>query len=348
MPGALDSFHLVDVGASGGLAAYWAQLGDRLHAVGFDPLVANMQRVQAAETRPHVRFEAAFVGAGDGGTPAGVTGFFTNPYVRSSSVRAQELLRLDYVQQHFNDGAPVVWADRRISLDTYFADAARLDFLKVDTDGSDFEVLRGADALLRRGAFLGIVAECPFHGPVHEHANNFSNIERYLAARGFSLYDFDRHRYSRAALPGLFAYEIPAQTWIGQVVWGDALFFRDLAHPDYERTWGFTITRQHILTQVALFDIFGMPDCAADLLLARPDLTSPAERERLLDLLVASAGFRETYAAHVQRFERDVTAFYPSAYRPLTPAVQAPPPPRRSLLRRAAGRLRRTLRAAGG
>jgi hypothetical protein len=46
-----DPFMLVDVGASGGIAPWWYAFGAHLRAVGFDPLVAEMQRQQAL--RPH-------------------------------------------------------------------------------------------------------------------------------------------------------------------------------------------------------------------------------------------------------------------------------------------------------
>jgi hypothetical protein len=119
------------------------------------------------------------------------------------------------------------------------------------------------------------------------------------------------------------------------VVWGDALYFRDLAHPHYEATWHYRVTRERLLTLVALFELYGLPDCAAELLLAWPQLTTEAERTRLLDLLVVSAGFDTTYAAHMARFERDPRAFYPRSYTapaaaaggtPAAPAPAAPVP----------------------
>jgi hypothetical protein len=223
-------------------------------------------------------------------------------------------MRLDYVAKHFNEGEEVILAEQHVTLDDYFPPEAELDFLKVDTDGSDLQVLLGADNLLRRGAFLGIVVEAQFQGWPHDYANTFANIDRYLRARGFALYDFDRHRYTRAALPGLFEYDIPAQTLTGQALWGDALYFRDFADSHYETTWHYRVTRERLLKLVALFDLFGLPDCAAELLLARPNLTEVEDRNRLLDLLVRSAGFDGTYEQHIKRFEESVDPFFPSSY----------------------------------
>ena len=316
--GPVGDFSVVDVGASGGIADHWAVFGDALVAVGFDPLVTNMKKVAAAERRRRVTYEAAFVGCRDFDRlfPPEQRKFF-DPYHRASSIRAQELMRVDFVADHFNEGDELVWSDRHITLDERFTDARTLDFLKVDTDGSDIQVLLGAERLLREGAFLGLMIEMQFHGPSHDYANTFANIDRLVRALGFTLYDLDRtrNRYTRAALPGLFEVEATAQTLSGQLLWGDALYFRDLANPAYREMWHYDVTRERLLKLVALFDLYALPDCAAELLLAYPELTSEAERQVLLDMLVKSAGFDATFKEHTERFERRTREFFPSAYR---------------------------------
>jgi hypothetical protein len=346
--GPVGDFSLVDVGASGGIADCWRAFGDSLTAVAFDPLVTNMAKLAAAERRPKVRYEAAYVGCGefDALFPPDQRRVRVDPYLRTSAVRAHELMNIDFVADHFNEGDVLVWSDTHLTLDEFFPDGTELDFLKVDTDGSDLNVLIGADRLLRGGAFLGLVIEAQFQGWPHDYANTFANIDRLLRSRGFALYDLDRNRYTRAALPGRFEATFPAQTLTGQLLWGDALYFRDLAHPHYEDTWGYRITRERLLKLVALFDLHALPDCAAELLLARPHLTTEAERTRLLDLLARSAGVDVPYAEHIRRFETRPSSFFPP------PAAVAPPPaPSPSFglrvyrgARRRAGRLKRLLR----
>ena len=167
--------------------------------------------------------------------------------------------------------------------------------------------------------------EAQFQGYPHDYANVFANLDRFLRAHGFALYDLDRNRYTRGSLPGLFELDITAQTLTGQALWGDALYFRDLAHPHYETLWNYSVTRARLLKLVALFDLFGLPDCAAELLLARESLTSPDERTRLLDLLVKSAGFDTTFEEHTRRFRERTESFFPRSYRPPPAAPAAPP-----------------------
>src|SRR5205823_1092351 len=128
---------------------------------------------------------------------------------------------LHYAREYYNAGAEIEHATKRIALDEYFTsdDAGRIDFIKVDTDGHDYEVLRGCDEILRSGRVLGLAVEAQFHGPVSRDANLFSNIDAYLRSRGFGLFDLEVYRYSRAALPAAFVAGIPANTPTGQVSW---------------------------------------------------------------------------------------------------------------------------------
>jgi FkbM family methyltransferase len=296
-----DPLFVVDVGASGGIDGYWYEFGDQLRAVGFDPLVAEIDRLNA-HAGPGVRYEAALVTCPDPGTADGTPS--TQFFQRTSAVRAAELAGLDYAREHYNAGAPIELSEERIVLDEYFGPGERqsIDFLKVDTDGADFDVLRGAERILREGGVLGLAVEAQFHGPVAPDANLLSNIDRYLRGYGFGLFDLEVYRYSRSALPAEFVLDIPAQTVSGQISWGEAIYFRDLGDPKYEATWGFEPSTTDVHKLMCLFEIFGLPDCAAELIVKYRALL-PHERTDLLDLLAAQqAGAGTTYADIQRRF----------------------------------------------
>ena len=84
---------------------------------------------------------------------------------------------------------------------------------------------------------LGVFIEIQFHGEVPADANLFCNIDSLLRTRGFSLFDIEVYRYSRSVLPKGFAYDIPAQTIEGQVLYGDALFRATRVIPTTEKMW---------------------------------------------------------------------------------------------------------------
>lgn len=74
-------------------------------------------------------------------------------YTRSSAVWVQRVRKGYRIKEEYNHGAEVVLTDRQISIDQYCADndIAAIDALKIDTDGGDYEVLVGADRMLRDG-----------------------------------------------------------------------------------------------------------------------------------------------------------------------------------------------------
>jgi hypothetical protein len=327
---------VIDVGASGGIGWYWEPFKDRIRAVGFEPLVAEAERLQQLAHGSKIRYEAAFVTGRDYDAlfppelrSDRLASKINDPFQRVSALRAHELLKLNYVEQVFNAGAPVQYADRRIVLDEYVpaAEHESVDFIKIDTDGHDFPVLLGTEALLQAGGALGFSIEAQFHGASHEYANTFANIDRFMRARGFSLFDLDAYHYSRAALPAPFVYDIPAQTLSGQVMWGEAVYFRDLALADYERMWPYEITRERVIKLACLYDVFGLPDCAAELLITHRQLVGKATGALLDDLARAQGKPRIPYDEFMHRFETDPEHLYPSRRRAAAAPVDAAPGP---------------------
>jgi methyltransferase FkbM-like protein len=312
-------FFLLDVGCSGGVESRWRALGDRLRAVGFDPLVAEIDRLTATDTHPGIRYEAALVNCPDYDRlfpPAlrndRIASRNNTSFPRVSAAAAMARMPTSYIQEVFNKGAPVVVTERQVALDEYVASEEYpcVDFIKIDTDGHDIEVILGARNILSAGGALGLSVEAQFHGAAHDYSNTFSNIDRILRHHGFTLFDLPICRYSRAELPAPFVVDLPAQTISGQVQWAEALYFRDLGARDYGQMWPYEITPERVMKLAVLFDLFDLPDCAAELLLNRADFLPPDVRADLLDLLVSGAP--GSYAARVADFERDYTRFYPS------------------------------------
>lgn len=312
-------FFLLDVGCSGGIDSRWGVLGTRLRAIGFDPLVAEIDRLTAINTHPGIRYEAAFVICPDYDRlfppllRSDYVGSRNNSsFPRVSAAAAMRRMPTSYIQEVFNAGAPIVMTERSVALDDYVAakDYPSVDFIKVDTDGHDIEVMLGAQAMLSAGAALGLSVEVQFHGATHDYANTFANIDRLLRYHGFTLFDLPVYRYSRAELPAPFVVDLAAQTTSGQVQWGEALYFRDLGARDFGQMWPYEITPERVMKLAVLFDLFDLPDCAAELLINRGDFLAPDVRADLLDLLVS--GTPGSYAALVAAFEKDYTLFYPS------------------------------------
>ena len=318
-----DPFVLIDVGASGGIEGHWRLFEPDLHAFGFDPLVKECQRLNDSERNCHVRYYDYFVGTDDYASlhPPSLTGdpidgWTPAIYARTSAIAAQRILGMSFERRFNSEDPEVVYTERRASLNAFCREhgVKNIDFVKIDTDGHDYEVLLGATEALRAGQALGLFIECQLHGIAHSDSNVFANIDRLMRELGFSLFDFEIYRYTRAALPGHFVYTIPAQTREGQVVWGDALYLRDAAAPGYSSRWPLHLSPRKLLKLACLFEIYGLPDCAADLLISRrAELADLVDVTKTLDILTREIEPSAiSYQTHKRRFETAPTSFYPN------------------------------------
>jgi hypothetical protein len=291
-------FTLIDVGCSGGLNSLWRSFGSSLHAFGFDPDGAECERLQRSEMNPNVRYFPLAVGL-----PA--THEFHRKKAQEDGARNSYcdsgFLRSSAFDPRFRPAppapvpngaaqAPAVTPPARIGLCEFFEQQALqdVDFIKTDTDGSDFEALLSAEACLTSHGILGFMVECVFQGSASESSNTFHTIDRFMKRHGFMIYDMEVNRYSRAQLPSPFVYNFPAQTLGGQPLWGDVIFLRDLVAPEYGPALP-AMSPGKILKLACLYEIFGIPDCAVELILRFHDRISPLiDPAALLDLLTPS------------------------------------------------------------
>jgi FkbM family methyltransferase len=319
----MDELMLIDVGASGGIDGFWGEcFGPKLKAVGFDPLITEVDRLNKARGYGGIRYEAAFVGYPEFDTlfpPAlrqdAIANKDNSSFPLTSAAGAAEATQLNSIKEVYNAGAEIRLTDRLISLDDYVRQSGirSVDFVKIDTDGHDIEVLLGAKQMLREQEVLGICIEAQMHGGCHPYNNTFANIDRLLREWGFTLFDLDLWRYSRRSLPDKFCYKIPAQTMTGQVQWGEAVYFRDLARPDYEQMHGIAAGLTKKIKLACLFEIYGLPDCSAQILVQLQELTGDRFFASLLDELVKHyRGSRMSYSRFLEHFDADPKRFFPS------------------------------------
>jgi FkbM family methyltransferase len=106
------------------------------------------------------------------------------------------------------------------------------DFLKVDTEGTEQDVIEGAEALIGRG-MLGIRSSCNFQ-PCFIGQRLFSETHDYLMERDFFLLNIDYKGYGYPRL-GLFRKPDPIESEdfrYGILVAADAVWLRKLSFVD--------------------------------------------------------------------------------------------------------------------
>lgn len=326
---AADPLVVVDVGCGQGIDDAWRLFGDHLRAHGFDPQLAEIDRLRAAETAAGVHYHAAFVGL-----PAEHPLLrrraarqpeeeYFQPFHRSSAAAALRSVEAPF--EETNDWTSAELAAEHVGL----ADALRregvrhVDFVKIDTDGADLDVLISFDELIEEAGTLGLMIETPFTGSADDSVNTFHTIDRFMKRHGFLLAAMTVNRYSRAVLPAPFAYSILAQTTSGQPMWGDLVYLRDAVPQGWRRFGDLSPTK--LLKLACLYELFELPDCAAEHLLVHRDaLADLVDVDALLDLLTPPLdGEQVGYREYVDAFRGDATRFYP----PLEIEVELEPEP---------------------
>ncbi len=156
---------------------------------------------------------------------------------------------------------------------------------------------------MRSTEMLGIVSEV--HLCTISDRPMYWQLDKYMRECGFDLYDLDIYRSGKHALPYPFLYDfrnhdgkpMPGPSIQGQVQWGDALYLRDSLKAKT------ALSARKIVASACLFEIFGLSDCAAELVLAhRSVFAAWSDPERLLDLLVPELkGQQFTYKEYVAR-----------------------------------------------
>jgi hypothetical protein len=199
---------------------------------------------------------------------------------------------------------------------------ADVDFIKIDVDGADFEILQSLEDLLQRPGLLGAMLEVSFHGADDPSFNTFHNVDRFMRARGFDLFDLTVRKYSLACLPRpyLFRHPFAAQTVGGRPLQGDALYLRDPGHVHAGRDFA-SWSDDKLLKLGSLFCLFGLPDHAVEILLQfRERLSARLTVESALDMLTQEVqtldadlwegrGFT-SYAEFISAYEADDPLFY--------------------------------------
>ena len=333
-------FVLIDVGCAGGIAEPWRAFGPSLVAHGYDPDVGACEEARARETFPDVHYHSQFVGLPD-----------SHPFVQrrradavhwpNTNIWARVTAgHLASKQQDMDAGAPA--AAKRLadpSTVTGMAEIVRenqlhtIDFLKVDVDGPDLDVLESARDVLGEQQVLGVGLEVNWFGSPSPSEHTFHNTDLFLREQGYALFGVTFRSYSRTDLPAPFVYEFYAQTRFGQPYQGDAIYVRDLASPDH---W--ELARAYPAEKLAklacIYELIGLPDCSAEVLNRfREQLAICGDLDELLNALTPPLlGEKLTYREYIERFEQQPELFLPSAERatatkPSNPAPSKSPPP---------------------
>lgn len=202
-----DKICLVDVGASGGVEPRWAAIKNMLSCILFEPDERSFEDLQPSEdeiTYPYIvgdkTGEKAFYLCRK---PQVSSGFKPNADLLS---RFPEAERYDVIEKETFSCSTL---DHIIPTDT-----VDVDFIKLDVQGAEAEVISGAQSLLQ-GPVIGVEAEV-WLSEVYKEQPLLGDISALLTSKGFEFYDFTN----------ILRWERDQFTRFGQNVMGDVLFLK--------------------------------------------------------------------------------------------------------------------------
>lgn len=130
-----------------------------------------------------------------------------------------------------------------------------IDFLQIDVQGADLQVLQGGAELLSR--VLAVQIEVEFS---HLYCDQplFADVDTYLRSQGFTLFDLSIARRVRRRSP------ICSTTHPGQALWGEAFYFRDLLQNALAASQ--PTPPEQLFKLACIADVMEFPDYALELL----------------------------------------------------------------------------------
>jgi len=204
----------VDCGARGSALPSWLRPAKTARYIGIEADAAECERLTARQ-KPRHEYIAAALGRSAEARTLYVT---KNPACSSLLRPNSELLA------PFGEMSDFFIVEREVAVSTIPLDMClarhsitSVDFLELDTQGAELEVLEGAERVLD-ASVLGLLIEVEF-APMYHDQPLFGDVDRFMRSRGFELFDLMRYRVRRGPL----ASTIPTR---GQLLWGRAFYLR--------------------------------------------------------------------------------------------------------------------------
>jgi FkbM family methyltransferase len=259
-----EPFVLIDVGVQGGEHIRWRPLDDYLIVHGFDPIEEVVQKlVEANKGRSNRHYHYMAVGNADGEQK-----FYFNPVNPTASSMFEQgtgRFGIEATEQHRM--VPI----RR--LDSLLAEGVipMADYIKIDVEGFEKDVLLGAHELLGAGV-LGLQTETNFGVNPSYPKSHFGTLAEIALENHLVVFDLTFNRIPRAsfqqALMSKGLQPIPEQDALGRPATVDVLFARDLIdevdHQEIYQTPCRPVSVNQLIKSIIICELHALNDVALD------------------------------------------------------------------------------------
>jgi FkbM family methyltransferase len=259
-----EPFVIVDVGVQGGENLRWHALGDHLILHGFDPIETVVEQLQTANRRPNVTYYCMALGNADGTIELFINE--ADPY--SSSMYRHGESRFHRRDPRLRTRQVPI---RRLDGLIEEGSVPRPDFLKVDVEGFEGEVLLGCARHL--DGLCGFEVESNFGiSAVYPNTHFGSMMETALAHR-LLVFDLEFNRVPTIKYQEALAHkgldQVRDHISVGKPAMLNVLFARDLIqeadNPELYQLPALSLGIDFLIKQLVVFELYGLNDIAVDL-----------------------------------------------------------------------------------
>jgi len=252
---------LIDVGASGGLEPNWRPAIKYLKVVGFEPDVREYASLVKKEDS-NIRY----LNTGLHKEKRMLDYYLTRKQQTSSifEPNTEFLNKFPEVERFDITGKTRIEVD---TIDNQFEihNIYEVDFIKIDTQGSELFILQGAVETLRNCVF-GLEIEVEFV-ELYQNQPLFSDVDSFIRKQGFQLFDIQRAYWKRTTGKDYGRKK-------GQLVFGNALYLRTIENFNkvIDKIEDSIEKRTKVLKAISICFLYGYFDYALEVLDAESDL----------------------------------------------------------------------------
>ncbi|HTL48852.1 MAG TPA: FkbM family methyltransferase [Verrucomicrobiae bacterium] len=275
-----NPFGFIDVGALGGIHPIVDPIAGLTHALCFEPDEKDCEalRNKYAEASSFARVTVEQTALGAPGKEK------ENLYISKVATNTSLLKPNPHFISRYQ--AKKFEVDRVLPIQTRTLDSVLAggkdlggrmgEMLKLDTQGSEYRILKGAEKLLDKTC-LAVWCEVEFF-EVYEGQETFSDIDRLLREHGFLIYGIYPHYRSTKSL------DRSQYTTEERLMWADAVFIKD---PLDSRNQGRKFSERDLQSLVLIAMLTRFYDFALELV--RGPYPEPADRKALENLILTLA-----------------------------------------------------------
>ena len=211
----------VDIGSSGGVHPLILPVASLTHCTCFEPDKTSYQALIDKYSEGNLFAGMTILNMAVAGNKGTRDLFITKSQVNSSLLKPDDQLASRYNVHGFRieNIMPLETDNLDSLLDGAYKEDRQGEFIKLDCQGAEYEILQGATRTLDEHC-MSLICEVEFF-PMYQNQKTFSEVDLFLRGKGFVLYGLYPNYISAKKL-NRRKFETEER-----IVWADALYFKD-------------------------------------------------------------------------------------------------------------------------